>query len=115
MFDVQTGSGCAARDSQASCSVQSGNPCGGLPNCTGGFSKDESHSIYDRVPESGTFIAFQNGLDSTESTTRGGIVTISCQAIATNGPIFSKDKQMTGVQHRFMHRLSLLLARSNTT
>lgn len=72
MFDVQTGSGCAARDSQASCSVQRGNPCGELPNCTGGFSKDESHSIYDRVPESGTFIAFQNGLDSLESTTREG-------------------------------------------
>lgn len=32
-------------------SVQPEDSCGESPGCTGGFSTDESHSIYDRVPQ----------------------------------------------------------------
>jgi len=39
-------------------SVQPEDSCGESPGCTGGFSKKESHSIYDRVLK-GTFIAVQ--------------------------------------------------------
>lgn len=66
MFCVQTGSYDAARDSRGFlyCATRRTRAASHL-GCTGGFSKDESHSIYDHVPDKDVHLVLGAGLTAT--------------------------------------------------